>query len=150
MTPFDLKIITPEKTFFEGNTEQIIVRTVSGDIGILAGHAPYVANIVSSPFRIKIEGEFRTAAISGGLIKVSADGVTVVTSAIEWADEIDVARAEKAKTAAEKPIHASENASDYDTAAENKLRENASQKEFERAEQKLRRAMNRLVVAGKK
>ena len=87
MTPFDLKIITPEKTFFEGNTEQIIVRTVSGDIGILAGHAPYVANIVSSPFRIKIEGEFRTAAISGGLIKVSADGVTVVTSAIEWADE---------------------------------------------------------------
>ena len=49
MTPFDLKIITPEKTFFEGNTEQIIVRTVSGDIGILAGHAPYVANIVSSP-----------------------------------------------------------------------------------------------------
>ena len=131
MTPFDLKIITPEKTFFEGNTEQIIVRTVSGDI--LAGHAPYVANIVSSPFRIKIEGEFRTAAISGGLIKVSADGVTVVTSAIEWADEIDVARAEKAKAA-----------------AENKLRENASQKEFERAEQKLRRAMNRLVVAGKK
>ena len=130
MTPFDLKIITPEKTFFEGNTEQIIVRTVSGDIGILAGH---VANIVSSPFRIKIEGEFRTAAISGGLIKVSADGVTVVTSAIEWADEIDVARAEKAKAA-----------------AENKLRENASQKEFERAEQKLRRAMNRLVVAGKK
>ena len=132
MTPFDLKIITPEKIFFEGNTEQIIVRTVSGDIGILAGHAPYVANIVSS-FRIKIEGEFRTAAISGGLIKVSADGVTVVTSAIEWADEIDVARAEKAKAA-----------------AENKLRENASQKEFERAEQKLRRAMNRLVVAGKK
>ena len=115
MTPFDLKIITPEKTFFEGNTEQIIVRTVSGDIGILAGHAPYVANIVSSPFRIKIEG------------------VTVVTSAIEWADEIDVARAEMAKAA-----------------AENKLRENASQKEFERAEQKLRRAMNRLVVAGKK
>ena len=133
MTPFDLKIIIPEKTFFEGNTEQIIVRTVSGDIGILAGHAPYVANIVSSPFRIKIEGEFRTAAISGGLIKVSADGVTVVTSAIEWADEIDVARAEKAKAA-----------------AENKLRENAGQKEFERAEQKLRRAMNRLVVAGKK
>jgi F-type H+-transporting ATPase subunit epsilon len=72
-------------------------------------------------------------AISGGLIKVSADGVTVVTSAIEWADEIDVARAEKAKAA-----------------AENKLRENAGQKEFERAEQKLRRAMNRLVVAGKK
>ena len=69
MTPFDLKIITPEKTFFEGNTEQIIVRTVSGDIGILAGHAPYVANIVSSPFRIKIEGEFRTSRYFGRAYK---------------------------------------------------------------------------------
>mgnify|MGYP001042752121 CR=1 FL=1 len=47
--------------------------------------------------------------------------------------DLEIERAEKAKAA-----------------AENKLRENASQKEFERAEQKLRRAMNRLVVAGKK
>ena len=133
MTPFKLKIITPEKTFFEGETEQIIARTASGNVGILAGHAPYVANIVSSPFQIKLDGQFKTAAISGGLIKVSAEGVTVVTSAVEWADEIDVARAERAKAAAER-----------------KIKENASQKEFERAEQKLRRAMNRLVVAGKK
>ncbi|WP_295212034.1 ATP synthase F1 subunit epsilon [Ruminococcus sp.] len=133
MTPFKLKIITPEKTFFEGETEQIIARTASGNIGILAGHAPYVANIVSSPFQIKLDGQFKTAAISGGLIKVSAEGVTVVTSAVEWADEIDVARAERAKAEAER-----------------KIKENASQKEFERAEQKLRRAMNRLVVAGKK
>lgn len=133
MTPFKLKIITPEKTFFEGETEQIIARTASGNVGILAGHAPYVANIVSSPFQIKLDGQFKTAAISGGLIKVSAEGVTVVTSAVEWANEIDVARAERAKAAAER-----------------KIKENASQKEFERAEQKLRRAMNRLVVAGKK
>lgn len=133
MTPFDLKIITPEKTFFNGSTEQIIAKTTSGNVGILAGHSPYVANIVSSPFRIKIDGEFRTAAISGGLMKVSPKEVVVVTSAIEWADEIDVARAERAKAKAEQ-----------------KLKENASQKEFDRAEQELRRAMNRLVVAGKK
>ncbi len=133
MTPFDLKIITPEKTFFDGSTEQIVAKTTSGNVGILAGHSPYVANIVSSPFRIMIDGEFRTAAISGGLMKVSQQEVVVVTSAIEWADEIDVARAERAKALAEQ-----------------KLKENASRKEFDRAEQKLRRAMNRLVVAGKK
>lgn len=133
MTPFDLKIITPEKTFFNGSTEQLIAKTTSGNVGILAGHSPYVANIVSSPFRIKVGGEFRTAAISDGLMKVSPKEVVVVTSAIEWADEIDVARAERAKAKAEQ-----------------KLKENASQKEFDRAEQDLRRAMNRLVVAGKK
>lgn len=133
MTPYNIKIITPEKKFYEGQTEQIIAKTTSGNVGILAGHAPYVANIVSSPFKIKIDGAFRIAAISGGLLKVSEDGVTVVTSAIEWADEIDVERAERAKSA-----------------AENKIKENAGQKEFDRAEQRLKRALNRLVVAQKK
>ena len=43
MTPFKLKIITPEKVFFDGETEQIIVRTTVGDVGILNGHEPYCA-----------------------------------------------------------------------------------------------------------
>ena len=41
MTPFRLEIITPEKTFFDGTTEQIIARTTVGDVGILNGHEPY-------------------------------------------------------------------------------------------------------------
>ena len=40
MTPFKLQIITPEKTFFDGETEQIIARTTVGDVGILNGHEP--------------------------------------------------------------------------------------------------------------
>lgn len=131
MTPYNIKIITPEKTFYQGQTEQIIVRTSSGNVGILAGHSPYVANILSSAFKIKVDGEFRTAAISGGMLKVSEDGsVTVVTDAVEWADEIDVARAERAKAYAEK-----------------KIKENASRREFDMAERKLKRALNRLAVS---
>ena len=38
MKSFTLKIITPEKVFFDGETDQIIVRTTEGDIGVLAGH----------------------------------------------------------------------------------------------------------------
>lgn len=133
MTPFNLKIITPEKTFFDGSTEQIIAKTTSGNVGILAGHSPYVANLVSSSIKVKIKDEFRVAAISGGLVKGSADGVTVVTAAVEWADEIDVTRAENAK--------------EY---AEAKLKEKNSQREFEWAEQKLKRAVNRLSVASKR
>jgi F-type H+-transporting ATPase subunit epsilon len=134
MTPYKIKILTPEKVFFEGSTEQIIAKTTAGNVGILAKHSPYVANIVASPFKIKIDGSFRVAAISNGLLKVFEDGsVTVLTSAIEWADEIDVNRAERAKAAAEE-----------------RIKNNTSQKEFDRAEQKLRRALNRLVVAEKK
>jgi F-type H+-transporting ATPase subunit epsilon len=133
MTPYNIKVLTPEKIFYEGSTEQIIAKTASGNVGILAGHAPYVSNIVPSELRIKINGEFRSAAISGGVIKVSGDGtVTVLSPAVEWSDEIDVARAERAKAAAEK-----------------KLKEHASQKEFDLAERKLKRALNRLVVAKK-
>ena len=133
MTPFSLKIITPEKTFFEGTTTQIIAKTTTGNVGILHGHVPYVANLVSSPFKIEIEGTLKEAALSGGFIKVSGDEVIVVTNAIEWADEIDVARAERSKQNAEE-----------------RMKRHESQKEFDRAEKKLKRALNRLLVAGKK
>ncbi len=133
MKPFNLKIITPEKLFFEGETEQLIVKTAVGDIGIMADHVPYVANIVSSPLRIR-EGEtFKEAAISSGLMRVANNEVVIVTPAVEWAEDIDVLRAQRAKELAER-----------------KIRQHESEKEFERAEQKLRRAMNRLVVAGRK
>ncbi|HAS79218.1 MAG TPA: F0F1 ATP synthase subunit epsilon, partial [Ruminococcus sp.] len=56
MTPFNLKIITPEKIFFDGKTEQLTVRTTEGDIGILAGHENFVANLPSGAMKIKIDG----------------------------------------------------------------------------------------------
>lgn len=130
MTPFSIKIITPEKTFFQGTTTQIIAKTTSGNVGILHGHVPYVANLVSSPFKIEIDGELKEAAISGGFLKVSSEDVIVVTNAIEWADEIDVARAERSKQNAEE-----------------RMKRHESQKEFDRAEKKLKRALNRLLVA---
>ena len=133
MTPFNLKIITPEKTFFNGTTTQMIAKTTTGNVGILHGHVPYVANLVSSPMKIEVGGTLKEAAVSGGFIKVSPEEVIVVTNAIEWAEEIDVARAERSKLNAEE-----------------RMKRNESQKEFDRAEKKLRRALNRLMVAGKK
>ena len=133
MALLNVKIITPEKTFFGGSSERVIARTSAGNVALLAGHAPYVANLKPSPLQIKIDGAFKTAAVSGGVIRVSpTEGVTVICPAIEWAEDIDVARAKRAKEAADA-----------------KIKENASKKEFDRAEQKLKRALNRLTVAGK-
>ena len=133
MTAYKIKIITPEKTFFEGTTTQIIAKTTSGNVGILHGHVPYVANLVSSPFMIEVDGTLKEAAITGGFLKVSPDDVIVVTNAIEWADEIDVARAQRSKLNAEE-----------------RMKRHESQKEFDRADKKLKRALNRLTVAGKR
>lgn len=61
MKSFTLKIITPEKVFFDGETDQIIVRTTEGDIGVLAGHESYVADLPAGPFKVKIDGSFKIA-----------------------------------------------------------------------------------------
>lgn len=130
MTPFKLEIITPEKKFFDGETEQIIVRTTVGDVGILNGHEPYCAALGIGQMRIMIDGEFRHAATSGGIIKVSREKTVVLVDSCEWADEIDVDRAELAK----------------DT-AEERMRSAQSDKQIKMAEYKLKRALNRINAA---
>lgn len=132
MRPFKLEIITPEKIIFDGETEHLIARTSEGDVGILYGHTPYVANLVSGAVRVKLDdGSFRLAAVSEGVIKASAEKTVILANAVEWADEIDVERAKRAEEEARR-----------------RLKENKSQREFDLAEQKLKRALNRISVAG--
>ena len=127
MTPFRLQIITPEKTVFDGETEQIIVRTTVGDVGILNGHEPYCAALGIGQMRIMKDGEFRRAATSGGIIKVSKELTTILVQTCEWSDEIDVERANAAKATAEERIKAAK-----------------SDKELILADAKLKRALNRI------
>lgn len=127
MTPFKLQIITPEKTVFDGETEQVIVRTTVGDVGILKGHEPYCAAIAIGQMRIMIDGTFRRAATSGGIIKVSKEKTTILVQTCEWSDEIDVERANAAKSAAESRVKAAKD-----------------DKELLLAEAKLKRALNRI------
>lgn len=130
MTPFKLQIITPEKTFFDGETEQIIARTTVGDVGILNGHEPYCAALGIGQMRVMIDGQFRRAATTGGIIKVSREKTVILVQACEWADEIDVNRAEHAKEVAEGRIKAAH-----------------SDNELRLAEAKLKRAINRIDAA---
>lgn len=133
MKPFRVKIITPEKTFFDGETQQLIARTTEGDIGILCGHTPYVANLGSGPLKIKMEsGEFKAAAVSGGVLKTNPEQTVILANAVEWAEEIDVERAKRSEADARQ-----------------RMQNHKSQREFELAENKLKRALNRLSVAQK-
>ena len=133
MTPFKLQIITPDGVFFDGMTENVIVRTTVGDKGILARHEPYVAAITISKFKVKIDGNFRYGAISSGVIKVSKEKTVILAQSCEWADEIDVDRAVKAIQVAESRITEYEKAND--------------QKNLDIAEFKLKRALNRIEAS---
>lgn len=130
MTPFKLEIITPERKFFDGETEQLIVRTTVGDVGILNGHEPYCAALGIGQMRIMVDGNFRHAATSGGIIKVNREKTVVLVDSCEWADEIDLTRAEAAKDNAEARIKSAE-----------------SDRQLKMAEAKLKRALNRIDTA---
>ena len=94
MTPFPLKIVTPDGLEFEGQAEEIIVRTTSGDIGIMANHVNCVAPLGMGRATIVINGQKRYGACIGGILSVVGGAVTLVPTTFEWADEIDADRAE--------------------------------------------------------
>ena len=131
MTPFPLKIVSPDGMEFEGMVEQLIVRTTTGDIGILAGHAPCVAPLGMGRATVIADGKKRYAACIGGMLSVSKDGVTLVPTTFEFAEDIDLARVEDSYRRAQ-AILDSKNASDTDV---------------QLAEAKLRRALVRKNVA---
>ena len=96
MTAFQLKIVTPDGLQYDGQAEELIVRTVDGDMGILAGHINCVAALGMGRATVIIEGKKRYAACIGGMVSVVNGAVTLVPTTFEWAEDIDLKRAESA------------------------------------------------------
>ena len=134
MTSFSLKIVTPDGMEFEGNAEELIVRTTTGDIGILAGHVDCVAPLGMGRATVIIDGQKRYAACIGGMLSVSGGNVTLVPTTFEWADEIDAARVEASYEKAQQMLRSG----------------NASDTDFRLAQARLRRALVRKGVASTK
>ena len=101
MNTFPLKIVTPDGVQFDGKASQLIVRTTSGDTGILAGHINYVAPLGMGRATVVTEEETRYGACIGGMVSVVSGAVTLVPTTFEWADEIDLDRAKASQSRAE-------------------------------------------------
>ena len=93
MTPFPLKIVTPDGLLFDGNAEELIVRTVTGDMAFLARHINCVVPLGMGRATIVIDGKKQYAACIGGMVSVLNGQVRLVPTTFEWSDEIDVVRA---------------------------------------------------------
>ena len=111
MTGFPLKIVTPDGLEFDGIAEQLIVRTITGDMGIMAKHADCVAPLGMGEATVVIDGQRRRAACIGGMVSVINGAVNLVPTTFEWAEEIDVARAEASGKRAQAILN-NKNASD--------------------------------------
>ncbi len=81
---FTVEIVTPNKTFYNGSAEMIIVRTTEGDRGILKNHRPLVAGLATGTLRIKKDGNYKDAKISGGFMNVDKDKTVIVTESADW------------------------------------------------------------------
>lgn len=128
-----LDIVTPDKPFFSEEVEMIIVRGIEGDLAILKGRAPITTPLKIGKVRIIQDGVEKIAAVVDGYISLVDDKATIVTEAAEWPEEIDIKRAESAKTRAEAI-----------------LKDKDSGIDVARAELALRRAINRIEISNSK
>lgn len=128
---FSLRIICPDRVFYEGEAHMLELNTMEGEVGIYKNHVPMTMIIAPGPMTITPgEGEKKVAALHAGFIEVLPDRITVMAEVAEWPDEIDVKRAEDAKDRAQRRIQ--EHKADVDIA---------------RAEAALSRALTRIYVA---
>ncbi len=100
MTAFGLKIVTPDGSKFDGTVEELIVRSTTGDIGILAGHINCVVPLGMGQAMVMIDGQKKYAACIGGMLSVMDGNATLVPTTFEWADEIDKARSQNSESRA--------------------------------------------------
>ena len=131
MTAFPLKLVTPDGLSYDGQAEELIVRSTSGDIGILAGHVNCVAPLGMGKATVVIDGKKRFAACIGGMLSVMNGAVTLVPTTFEWADQIDAQRAQRS----------------YERAQNVLSRKDSSSTDIKLAQARLRRALVRKSVA---
>ena len=134
MATFPLKIVCPDGVKFEGQIQQLTVRTTSGEMGILARHINCVAPLGMGQATIVTDEGTRHAACIGGMVSMMDGKATLVPTTFEWADEIDVARADRSHNRAQATLQD----------------KNATKSELVLAEARLKRALVRRSVAGHK
>lgn len=134
MTAFALQIVTPDGLKYDGMAEELIVRSTTGDIGIMAGHINCVVPLGMGQAMTVIDGSKKYAACIGGMLSVIDGKVTLVPTTFEWADKIDKDRSAASESRA-RAVLADKNASDT---------------EIKLAEARLKRALIRQSVADKK
>jgi F-type H+-transporting ATPase subunit epsilon len=107
-----VELVSPEKVLLSVDASRVIARTIGGgDIAFLTGHAPFIGALDTWPLEILCDdGHVELAAVHGGFISVTDDQVKVLSDVAELAGQIDVARAEAARDAAQAAMPAGDEA----------------------------------------
>ena len=133
MATLHLEIVTQERRLYSDDVDMVIAPGSEGELGILPHHAPLLTTLKEGALRVKKAGAEEYFSIGGGFMEVQPDHVIVLADVAEYADEIDVARAEEARRRAEQM-----------------LKERPAGTDIQQALAALRRAQIRVTVAQKR
>lgn len=126
---FKLKIITPDRLFYENECTMVEFNTTEGEIGVLKGHIPLTVVVAPGILTITEQEGTKQAALHAGFAEILQDSVVIMAEIVEWPEEIDLNRAEEAKERAEE-----------------RLRSKTPETDVMRAETALQRALARIHV----
>ena len=103
---YNLRVVSVERSLFEGDVEFIIANGADGELGVLARHAPLMTILKPGPLRIQevFGGPEQVLFVGGGFLEVLPDRVTVLADVAEHAEDISVERAEAARKRAQEKL----------------------------------------------
>jgi len=132
---FQLQVITPERVVFKGEVNEVYAPGFLGEFGVLAGHKPYLVLLKIGRLKIRQADQWIYAALNSGFCEVDYDSMRILAETCEISDEIDIDRAQKAKSRAEENLK--------------KLDPVKDEQAFISAQSALQRALTRLEIAAK-
>jgi F-type H+-transporting ATPase subunit epsilon len=131
-THLDLQIVTPDRLVIHERVDEVQIPGSEGYFGVLPGHTPFLASLAVGEMWYRKGSEKTYVSLAHGFAEVLPDGVTILAERAERADEIDVSRAEAARTRAEE-----------------RLARPTSDLDYERARIALAKSLSRLQVASR-
>lgn len=126
---FRLKIVSPDRIFYDGEVSMVEMKTSEGEIGVYKNHIPLTTILAPGIVRITEPSGVKVAALHAGFVEILKEEVTVLAEVAEWPDEIDINRANEAKIRAER-----------------RLASNGAEIDVMRAEIALKKALTRLEL----
>ena len=111
---FELEIVTPEKLVVKDVAEEAQIPGKNGYLGILPGHAPLITELAVGEITYRLGSQTKHVSVAWGFAEVLPEKVTILAETAERPDEIDVARAERAKARCEDELKSGKTDIDYD------------------------------------
>ncbi|NJK37484.1 MAG: F0F1 ATP synthase subunit epsilon [Oscillatoriales cyanobacterium RM2_1_1] len=93
-----VRVISPSKTVWDGQADEIILPSTTGQVGILTGHVPMMTALDTGVMRVRVQNEWIPIVLLSGFAEIEEDEVTILVNGAEPGNDIDMETARTAYT----------------------------------------------------